>query len=92
MEQSKSHYKRELEMMNILGGHVIHLILILIEFIYYYFLLFYSLYFFPFIFSGAIKGDEEISVKDIEGAKYLDDSLLSKIKVNKQTNKHKQKH
>lgn len=30
---------------------------------------------------GVIQGDPEIDVKKIEGSKYLDDSLLKKIKV-----------
>jgi len=35
----------------------------------------------------VVKGDPEISVKDIEGAKYLDDSILVKIWDQKQKEK-----
>ena len=33
--------------------------------------------------SSVIVGDPEIDVKKIEGAKYLDDSILKQIKVKK---------
>jgi len=36
---------------------------------------------------SVVKGDPEISVKDIEGAKYLDDSILVKIWEQKQKQK-----